>query len=70
MRGLPVNVLPDFSSTLTSLIQTMQAQTQANLELAAAIRLQANAIADLAESNMHPVEPDDEPQSFRHLGML
>ena len=56
-------------NSLCELIAAMKANAQSNLELAAAIRQQANAIADLAESVVGQDE-DEVPDGFGHLGTL
>ena len=57
-------------ASLDELVKAIKEQTQANLELAASIRLQADAIADLVEAVASQDDDDDEPEGFGHLGTL
>lgn len=61
---------PESSASLDDLVKAIKEQTQANLELAASIRLQADAIADLVEAVASQGDDDDEPEGFVHLGTL
>lgn len=65
--GLDLSVLP---AGLDSLVAAIKEQTQANLELAASIRLQADAIADLVEAVASRGDDDDETEGLAHLGTL
>lgn len=57
-------------ASLADLVKAIKEQTQANLELAASIRLQADAIADLVEAVASQGDDDDETEGLGHLGTL
>ena len=57
-------------NSLSELIEAVRANTQSNLELAASIRCQADAIADLAESVTGQADDEDMPAGLGHLGTL
>ena len=57
-------------NSLAELIEAMKANTQSNLELAASLRRQADAIANLAEAVVSQSDDDDLPEELGHLGTL
>lgn len=61
---------PESSASLDDLVKAVQALTQSQLDLAAAIRRQADAIADLAEAVTAQQYEGDEPEGLGHLGTL
>lgn len=64
---LDLSVLP---VGLPDLVKAIKEQARANLELAASIRLQSDAIADLVETVARQGDDDDEPEGLGHLGTL
>ena len=60
----------DSSASLGDLVKAVKEQARASLELAASIRLQADAIADLVETVASQGDDDDEPEGLGHLGTL
>lgn len=68
---VPLEHIPKgLESQIKDLISAMKEQTKSNLELAASIRLQADAIADLAEAVTAQQDEGDEPEGLGHLGTL
>ncbi len=57
-------------ASLDELVQAVQALTKSQSDLAAAIRRQADAIADLAEAVTAQQDEDVEPEGLGHLGTL
>lgn len=65
-----MNELHESSVSLDELVKSVQALTKSQSDLAAAIRRQADAIADLAEAVTAQQDEGDEPEGLGHLGTL
>lgn len=62
--------LPESSASLDDLVQAVSALVRAQTDLAAAIRRQADAIADLAEAVTAQQDEGGEPEGLGNLGTL